>query len=243
MTNNNSTYQRLQSMLSDLIQNTPKGNKLPSEPTLAKQFNVSRATLREAMRTFESQGLLRRHQGLGTFVVGPTQVIDSGLEVLESIETQAERHGFDVNMGDFQITPIQADKEHADKLDLEVDDPLIKVSRVIMTDHTPVAYLVDILPEDILDPEVLAKQFKGSVLDLILQKGDPVLSISKTEISAVHAPVEVAKALKIQRGDTLLLLKALLFDEEGNPIDYSHSYFLPGHFRLHIIRKIGGVSS
>jgi len=243
MSDNHSIYQRLQSALSDLIQNTPKGCKLPSEPKLAKQLNVSRATLREAMRTFESQGLLRRRQGLGTFVVGPTQVIDSGLEVLESIETQAERIGFDVDMGTYQITHIQANAGQAKKLEIKEGSPLIKIDRVILTNNTPVAYLVDTLPETILLPEVLTNQFKGSVLDLIIKKGDPALSISKTEISAVHAPVDVAKALDIQRGDTLLLLKALLFNEEGNPIDYSHSYFLPGHFRLHIIRKIGGVSS
>jgi len=243
MSDNHSTYQRLQSALSDLIQNTPKGSKLPSEPKLAEQLNVSRATLREAMRTFESQGLLRRRQGLGTFVVGPTHVIDSGLELLESIETQAERTGFDVDMGTYQITHIQSNKIQAEKLSLEEGSPLIKIDRVILTDNTPVAYLVDTLPETILDQDVLSNEFRGSVLDLIIQKGDPALSISKTEISAIHAPAEVAKALDIQRGDTLLLLKALLFDEEGNPIDYSHSYFLPGHFRLHIIRKIGGVSS
>ena len=243
MNDSHSTYQRLQSSLSDLIQNTPKGSKLPSEPNLAKQFNVSRATLREAMRTFESQGLLRRRQGMGTFVVGPTQVIDSGLEVLESIETMAERIGFDVDMSTYQITHIQADAEQAERLERNEGAPLIKIDRVILTDQTPIAYLVDTLPETILDPAVLTDQFKGSVLDLIIQKGEPDLSISKTEISAVHAPADVAKALNIQRGDTLLLLNALLFDEEGNPIDYSHSYFLPGHFRLHIIRKIGGVSS
>ena len=93
MTDERSTYQRLQSELSNLIQNTPKGSKLPSEPVLAEKLGVSRATLREAMRTFESQGLLRRQQGVGTFVVGPTQVIDTGLEVLESIETLADRMG------------------------------------------------------------------------------------------------------------------------------------------------------
>ncbi len=91
MTEELSTYQRLQNELSIIIDNAPKGTKLPSEPKLAEQLGVSRATLREAMRTFESQGLLRRRQGLGTFVVGPTQVIESGLEVLESLEKQAEK--------------------------------------------------------------------------------------------------------------------------------------------------------
>jgi GntR family transcriptional regulator len=237
-----STYQRLQNDLSLLIQNTPKGDKLPSEPKLAEQLSVSRATLREAMRTFESQGLLRRKQGLGTFVVGPTQVIESGLEVLESIETQAKKVGFDVTMGDYEISHIKADEKLAGKLQLKAGDPLIKVCRVILMEDAAVAYLIDILPEGILDPKTLSSKFTGSVLDLLIQLGDPPLSISKTEISAVHAPSDVAKALDIQRGDTLLLLNGLLFDEGGNPVDYSHSYFLPGYFRLHIIRKIGGVN-
>lgn len=243
MTDEQSTYQRLQNELSQLIQGAPKGSKLPSEPKLAQQLGVSRATLREAMRTFESQGLLRRRQGLGTFVVVPTQVIDSGLEILESIETQAEKAGLDVTMGDYEINRILADAEQAQKLQIQKGDPVIRVNRAILTDDAPVAYLVDTLSENILSADILKANFTGSVLDLLIQFGDPPLSISKTEISAIHAPADVAKALDIQRGDTLLLLKGLLFNEEGNPIDYSHSYFLPGYFRLHIIRKIGGVNA
>jgi GntR family transcriptional regulator len=243
MTENLTIYQRLQNELCHLIQNTPKGDKLPSEPKLAEQLGVSRATLREAMRTFESQGLLRRQQGVGTFVVGQPQVIESGLEVLESIQSQAERVGLDVTMSEFEIFHIQANAQQAKKLNLKKGDPAVKIRRVILADDAPVAYLIDVLPEGVLDPETLAMKFTGSVLDLLIQIGDPPLTSSKTEISAIHAPTNVAKALSIQRGDTLLLLKALLFNEAGDPIDFTHSYFLPGYFRLHIVRKIGGVSS
>jgi len=240
MSDRPSTYQWLQNELGELIYSTPKGTKLPSEPKLAEALGVSRATLREAMRTFESQGLLRRRQGSGTYVVGPSQVIDSGLEVLESIETQAEKLGVSVAMGDLEIIHLAAKPNQAENLEVVEGTPLIQVRRVILTEGAPAAYLVDLLPEGILDPDILAAQFTGSVLDLLIQIGDPRPSTSKTEISAIHAPIEVAKALEIQRGDTLLLLTAQLFDSEGNPIDYSHSYFLPGNFRLHIIRKIGG---
>jgi GntR family transcriptional regulator len=238
-----STYQRLQNELSSLIQNAPKGSKLPSEPELAREFGVSRATLREAMRTFESQGLLKRRQGLGTFIVGPTQIIESGLEILESIETQAEKIGLKVKMGAFEISEIRSNSEIAKKLEISEKASLMKISRVILTEDGPVAYLEDILPFGILDSGMLNSQFTGSVLDLLIQNGNPPLSLSKTEISAIHAPTDVAKALNVQRGDTMLLLNAVLYNEEGDPIDYSYSYFLPGYFRLHIIRKIGGVNT
>ncbi|QRN82817.1 GntR family transcriptional regulator [Chloroflexota bacterium] len=242
MTTEPSTYQRLQNELRDLIERSPKGTKLPSEPKLADQLGVSRATLREAMRTFESQGMLRRRQGLGTFVVGPTRVIDSGLEVLESLEKLAEKIDLHLEMGELKITHIDTDAHLANQLEIQIGDSLLEVRRVILSDSSPVAYLVDILPEDMISPEALSTRFTGSVLDLLIHLGEPPLSISKTEISAISAPAEVAKAMNIQRGDTLLLLNGLLFDDDGNPIDYSYSYFLPGYFRLHIIRKIGGVT-
>ena len=243
MTDNTSTYQHLQNELSELIENSPKGTKLPSEPKLAQEFGVSRATLREAMRTFESQGLLRRRQGLGTFVVKPTQIIESGLEVLESIESRAIKIGLEVAMGAMDITYIRANEIQAEKLDCRKGDLLVKVQRVIFTEGSPAAFLVDILRKDTISYDILSDKFTGSVLDLLIHLGEPPLSVSRTEISAINAPEDVAKALDIQRGDTLLLLNGLLFDKDGQPIDFSYSYFLPGYFRLHLIRKIGGVTS
>jgi GntR family transcriptional regulator len=243
MTDNLSIYQHLQNQLSELIEKSPRGTKLLSEPELAQEFGVSRATLREVMRTFESQGLLRRRQGLGTFVVKPSRVIESGLEVLESIETQAKKIGLEVSMGEMEISYIRADEEQVEKLSCKPGVMLIKLERVILSEGAPAAFLVDILPRGIISRDTLSKKFTGSVLDILIQNGKPSLSISKTEISAINAPEDVAKALDIQRGDTLLLLNGVLFDGDEKPVDLSYSYFLPGHFRLHIIRKIGGVAS
>src|SRR5574338_1164201 len=109
----NFPFQRLQADLAKLIAETPPGSRLMSEPDLAKQMGVSRATLREAMRSFETQGLIRRRQGSGTFVVGKVQALDSGLEVLESLETLAKRIGLEVSVSDLSIETVSADAELA----------------------------------------------------------------------------------------------------------------------------------
>jgi len=44
------------------------GQKLPPERELAKQFDVSRPSLREAIQKLEAKGLVNRKQGGGTFV-------------------------------------------------------------------------------------------------------------------------------------------------------------------------------
>jgi GntR family transcriptional regulator len=232
-------FQRLQTTLANLIAETPPGNRLPAEPELAQQLGVSRATLREAMRTFEGQGLIRRRQGVGTFVVSHSQIIESGLEVLESIETMARKIDLDVSMGTYQVKQIEADEKQAEALGVEPSTLLLKVVRVINAEDRPVAYLVDILPTDILSPDELQSDFTGSVLDLLMQRGSPELVNSLTEICSVAATSEIARALEIQRGDTLLLFTARLYDSLGRVVDYSYSYFLPGYFRFHVVRRVG----
>lgn len=235
----NSVSQRLHDSLGRIIASTQPGNRLPSEPELAQKLGVSRATLREAMRAFETQGMIRRRQGSGTYVTHPAHVIESGLEVLESIETLAQRIDLIVTMGELKVTNRTPTPEEKEILALSGDAQVIHVSRVIQAEGRPVAYLVDTLPQDVLLPEELSTDFTGSVLDLLLRRGTPALVTSRTEINAVTATPEVARLMGIQRGDVLLRFTAFLYSSEGQVVDYSLSYFLPGYFHFHVIRRIG----
>jgi GntR family transcriptional regulator len=232
-------FRRLQSELAEMINSLPAETRLPSEPALAKEMGVSRATLREAMRSFEGQGMIRRRQGVGTFVVAKVPVMETGLEKLESIETIAQRSGLKVRMSELQVEQVAADEEMAAVLNLEVGTNLTRVARIIYTESRPIAYLVDTLPKDTLAIYELRSGFTGSVLDLLLRRGDPKLTQSLTEIKAIGAPPEVARALQIQRQDVLLHFAAQLYSEDNHVVDYSISYFLPGYFRFHVVRRVG----
>jgi GntR family transcriptional regulator len=234
----NFPFQRLQSDLAALIQRTPAGSRLVSEPELARQLGVSRATLREAMRTFETQGLIRRRQGAGTFVVGKVPVIDAGLEVLESLETMADRLNLAVTVSDLNIEQVIANDDQANGLLLEAGTCLTRIRRVMRADTRPVAYLIDVLPEMILRVNDLPDGFNGSVLDFLIERGDD-LRISRAAISATNATAEVAKALEIQRGDVLLQFVSQIYTGDGKIVDYTMSYFIPGYFNFHVVRRIG----
>jgi len=233
-------YQRLQADLAALIAKSPAGARLPSEPNLAKQLGVSRATLRESMRMFETQGMIRRRQGAGTFVVRQQPAVASGLEVLESLGTIAQRMGLKISVGNVLVSRILADDAYAAILDVPAKRPLIQISRIIRNDTRPVAYQVDTLSEDILRSEELSSNFNGSVLDFLVRRGDP-LTVSRDEISAIRASADVARMLEIQRGDTLLQFSSKLYTSAAKVIDYSFSYFLPGYFNFHVVRRMGNV--
>jgi GntR family transcriptional regulator len=158
--------------------------------------------------------------------------------VLESLETMAKRLGLEVSVSDLQVEQVSADAELASGLSVEKGARLTRIRRVICEDGRPVAYLVDTLPEDYLRPSDLPVSFKGSVLDFLLERGDP-MTVSRAAISAIGAVAEVARALQIQRGDVLLHFISQLFTAEGRVVDYSVSYFIPGYFRFHVVRRVG----
>ena len=230
-------YQRLQNNLAALIAKSPPGTRLPPEPDLAKQLGVSRATLRETMRMFESQGMIRRRQGAGTFVIGQAPTVESGLEVLESLDTLAQRTGLKVSVSNCQIARIPADEASAAILGVSIKRPLIQITRLMRIETHAVAWLKDSLSEDFLRAEELNNNFTGSVLDFLVRRGDP-LTISRDEIQAVGASAEIATLLEVQTGAPLLQIQEKLYTSADRVVDFSVGYFLPGSFQFHVIRRM-----
>ncbi|MFC7465719.1 FadR/GntR family transcriptional regulator [Brachybacterium sp. GCM10030252] len=94
-------FETLQHELLELIQHLglKPHDALPSEGELAEQLGASRATLREATRALQSQGVLEAHQGRGLFLRSfsvepvisrlPYQLIDSGADLDELLVARA----------------------------------------------------------------------------------------------------------------------------------------------------------
>jgi GntR family transcriptional regulator len=232
------------------------GDRLPSEIELSQQLGISRPTLREAIRLLEEEGIIVRRHGVGTFVARAEPVIESGLEVLESIERLAQRLGLSTSMPEASIHERVATPKELRALALQGDEPVTEVTRVITANGERVAYLVDVVPQRFLrgdelrgyavsqpmarEPEAApAEGFHGSVLDYFLMRGWPALSHSRTELSAEPADPELAHALAVQRGKPLLRLEAQLVAQDGQVVDYSISHFVPGHIRFHVVRRVG----
>ena len=229
---------QVEDVIARLIKTMRPGDQLLPEPELAKQLGVSRATLREVLRSFADRGLLVRRQGVGTFVTSRIPILETGLEVLESLERMADRLDLQT-----EVTYLDIEERFAtsvEKQGLACESPLrvLTVIRVITVEGEPVAYLVDVVPLTYLRSAELASKFKGSVLDILLENGKPVLATSRTEIVAVGATVEVAQRLGIEPGTALLKLVAQLYSYDEQVVDYSVSYFVPGHFKFHVMRQV-----
>lgn len=229
---------RLHNLIKDDIYKV--GERLPSEAELSTQLGISRPTLREALKSLEQEGLILRRHGIGTFVSSQTSVLQSGLEVLESLERQAQRIGLSIEVTRLNILERPAIPEELDMLMVSKDEPIdiINVDRVITTEGKPIAYLKDVVPKAYLRQEDLDDQFSGSVLDILLQRDAPQPVNSRTEIEAINSRADIASRLGIQRNTALLKLTAQLYSFDWKVMDYSVSYLIPGYFKFHTLRRV-----
>ena len=241
-TTNASLHYQAQLYLRDLIENGTyvPGQKFPSEEVFAEQLGISRPTLREALHNLQAEGMIVRKHGVGTFV-SPTRAsrLESGLEVLESIEHIANRRGLKTEMGKVEIEERLPDPEEITGLDCRPDEQILSVARIILIDKKPVAHLWDVILTKYLRKEELGETFHGSVLDIFLKRGSPMLTYSFTGLAAVAVNRTMALKLEIPPKTPLLKLEARLFTQDNTVVDYSISHFVPDYFDFHVIRRIG----
>ena len=240
MSREQAPYRRTAEALAELLDRSQPGEALPSEPKLAEQLGVSRATLRDAMRAFQERGLIVRRQGVGTYV-GP-KPIEAGLEELVSIETLAAKIGLQVVMGALSVERRAPSQPEAATLDLRVGQRVVEIARVIRAAGRPVAYLIDVIAEGLIPDDAWGSSFRGSVLDLLLERDELPLEYSRTEIDAVAADPGLAARMEVPLGEVLLLFEACLFTRDGSIVDRSRSYFLPGIFRFQVVRQVGAAA-
>ncbi len=236
--NVNSARAQVERALSSRIEAMEPGEQFPPEPELAQEMGVSRATLRDALRTFAERGILVRRQGVGTFVASHLPILETGLEVLESLDQMARRLGLDLEMAHLDVVERTTSPAEQRGLDLGAPTEVLVVDRVIAMTGRPVADLRDVVPTGYLCRDDLGDGFRGSVLDVLLARGTPPLTVSRTELMAVNADRTQVSRLAVEPGAALLRLRAQLFTYDERVVDYSLSTFVPGHFRFHVVRQV-----
>lgn len=219
------------------------GERIPPEAELVRDLGVSRATVRAGMSRLVERGLLERRQGSGTFMVRPPDGarLRNGLERLETYTVQAARLDLSLDCRDLRIESAGANLVEAEALDIFPGSPVVKVSRVLLVDGEPAAWMVDVVPEEVVGEKAVRERFRpdAMVLDLLVSMGVPI-GFSKLLIDAelVEPEGEVGNALGLGAPSAALSLVETMHLAEGRPAQWSRNIFLPGHLDLHVIREL-----
>ena len=209
------------------------GERLPGEHHLAAEYEVSRATVRTALRTLESQGLTTTRHGSGTFATGSTSGIHADLRHLDSMTATIRRVGAEPGMS-YRLREVRAGTEvQAERLEIAVGDPVLVTERKLTADGQPVAFSYDVLPRAVLPDDLEVETIEGSLYDLLRDCGLEVA----WAVTEVHAAVGDDIGWGRRPADTVyVVLDQVHRTIEDRPVAWSRTYYLEGRFRFSLVR-------
>jgi GntR family transcriptional regulator len=219
------------------------GDRIPPETELVAALGVSRVTVRAALARLVERGLLERRRGSGTFLVRPPggARLQAGLERLETYTVNAERLGLKLDSENVSIEAAGAGPDEAAALEVSEGSVLVKVSRVLLVEGKRAAWMVDVVPEDVVGVEEFSESFRpdAMVLDLLVSDGVPV-GFSQMSIEAVMiGPGDyIGGKLGLKALSAALSLTQTMYLTDGRPVQWSRDTFLPGNLNLHVVREL-----
>jgi GntR family transcriptional regulator len=218
------------------------GERLPPEQELSAHLGISRGTLRTALQRLEDTGEIVRRQGSGTYVGRAVSTsLDEGLEKLVSYSTLARDRGVKLEVGDLRVDERPLRPETAEIFGLQPSAAAIQVTRVMLMDGEPGAWMRDVVHPSVelpSAPRIKATLEKGEmVLDILLKQGVPV-AYTRAHISArvLTRRDRIGKALEVDEPVAALEIDHTTCTAEGTPVEHSNDIFLPRSLDLHVMR-------
>jgi GntR family transcriptional regulator len=216
------------------------GDRIPPEAELVEALGVSRVTVRAGLARLVERGLLERRRGSGTFLVRPPggARLQSGLERLETYTVHAERLGLKLGSEDLSIEAVGAAQDEAAALEIPEGSPLVKVSRVLLVEGKRAAWMVDVVPEDIVGFEEVRERFcpDAMVLDLLVSRGVPVgFSQMLIEAAMIGPEDYIGGKLGLRALSAALVLTQTMYLTDGRPVQWSRDTLVSGQ-KLQLLR-------
>ncbi|MUG47353.1 GntR family transcriptional regulator [Paenibacillus woosongensis] len=215
------------------------GQRLPSEYELAKYFNVSRETLRAAIKLLEQEGKLLVKHGVGTFVIKPLPVIPSRLEFLQSIGMMIKLSGLTEENNKEMIGEVSCTEEWAKALNIQAGDQVVKLERIRYADGEAVTYSINIMPKKLVGDAFERVDFNGSLFRFLEDECSMVIARADTELLVPYKKDNHVQRLQVDKEEEtpVILLKQLHYDEQNREVLYSFDYLRNDVFHFWIRRE------
>jgi len=209
-----------------------RGDMLPSENKLVLHYNLSRMTIRNALKNLESDGLIYRKKGKGSFVRYKRKSIEL-LSVKGFTEIMKGKH--------IEFDTVFIQKPEIKKLDKsffwdmddkELDTGFIHFSRIRRMQNEPIMFENTFMSKINL-PKFCSNPFvNNSLFDTLYINHQIEITAVIQKFRAISATKEMAQRLKVEKGSPVLEIIRKLSTSKPDFYIYSFAYCNTDNFTI-----------
>ncbi len=206
-----------------------------SEHELARRFEVSRVTTRQALDELEREGRVVRVQGKGTFVTGPRKL--EPLSALTSFTENMRALGKEASYRTLVVETVAAPPQVAVALELEPGEEIVRIERLLYADGVEMALMRAHLPLRLvrLDPRPwTTERLDRSSLYEILE-GELGIALWKAQetVEAVLAGPD-AEFLDVAADELVLSVCRRTWELDGRPVELTNLLYRAALYRYQV---------
>lgn len=210
-------YQLSQHLQQQIVEGELSPNQqLPTEDKLMELFGVSRGTVRKAVGLLQSQGLVRREQGRGTFVNDQSNGTMAGFELGEfakEMRRQFREPSTEVVKQEITVAPADI----ATHLSLNEGDPIIHIQRLRLADKRPIIFEERYLHTQ-LCPELATEDIETQSIHWLLVHKYKVPLVRVTHTVEIRESGTSAALLNLQPSDPVFAIERLTYTRRDDVV-------------------------
>jgi len=208
------------------------GDAIASEEELARVYRVSRMTARQALHGLKASGLAVSQKGRGTFVTRPK--LEKNIMHLRGFTEDMRHLGMFPSSKLLEQTVVRGARELADKLKIEVGEEVMRLRRLRLADHIPMALEESFIPL-MQFPGLEKINFgKASLYSVLRENYGVCVAWADEVIEALPATREESELLTIPKKASVLSISRIIVTMEEVPIEVTCSRYRGDRYRASI---------
>lgn len=228
-------YQLLATRLREDIQagRYPVGALMPTEMEISAQYNVSRSTVREAIRRLQAAGLVSRRPGVGTRIESDAPIAtysQLGSSIKELVENAKE-----IRMSVTRSEDVVADRDLAELLRCKQHQHFLRLEGVVSparprSSKLPFYWVEIYVAAAYAGIRDFVSEHSGLVASLIEQHYKEPITEIRQEVTATLTDARTAKILSVSKGTPALRFQRWYYGGDSSLMQITISVRPTGRF-------------
>ena len=234
-----SIAQQVREALIELLRNEQytAGSYIPSEQELAERFEVSRATVREALKGLVQAGLLDCRHGKGYYVLSRDAVFHKPITQLQSVTDMMAEMGYTVENRVISVCEEIPTPQVRRELQLDDAQSILRLERVRCSRNEPLIYSIDLFSRVLIPGIWQELDWSGSLINLFDERSQVNIASSRTTIRAKILTAEICAEIGVSASTAWLCMEQLNFTKAGKPVLFSQDYHRGENFVFYVTRR------